>query len=94
MIFERSGAAPVPLAPADQRAQLVSITGTRDVRVMVLPRLLVGSTSIENQPAVVVPRNEPDAPAVDGLLPLHLFASVLFNCAEAYMVVREYVGPN
>jgi predicted aspartyl protease len=89
VIFERNGEAPVSLGPATRRAQLFSVTGTRDARVTVLRRLLVGSTIIENQWALVVPRNEPDAPAGDGLLPLRLFASVSFNCAEAYMVVRE-----
>jgi len=88
VIFERNGVVPVSLARTNRRAQLVSVTGTQDAPLMVLRRLLVGSALIENQLALVVPRNEPDAPAGDGLLPLHLFASVTFNSAEGYLVVR------
>ena len=77
------------LAPAAWRDRLVSVTGTKDVRVMLLPRLQVGSAIIERQTALLVPRNEPDAPAGDGLLPLHLFAKASFNCADAYIVLRK-----
>ena len=89
VIFERNGVAPVALAQISERAELVTLTGTQDMRVMMLRRLLVGSTTFENQVALVVPRNDPDAPAGDGLLPLHMFASVSFNCAEAYIVMRK-----
>jgi hypothetical protein len=60
-----------------------------DIRVMLLPRLQVGSAIIGRQPALLVPRNEPDAPAGDGLLPLHLFSSASFNCSEGYIVLRK-----
>jgi hypothetical protein len=91
VIFERNGVAPVALAPAARRErdQLVSVTGMTDIRVMLLPRLQVGSAIIGRQPALLVPRNEPDAPAGDGLLPLHLFSSASFNCSEGYIVLRK-----
>lgn len=89
VVFERNGAAPVALVQAPWRDQLVSTTGTKDTRVMLLPRLLVGSTIIEREVVILIARNEPDAPAGDGLLPLHLFARVSFNCAEAYIVLRK-----
>ena len=89
VIFERRGQAPLPLAETGRSARLVSVAGLRDVRVMVLRWLRVGDAMVENQPALVVARDEPDAPEGDGLLPLHLFTSVSFNNTEGYVVVRR-----
>jgi predicted aspartyl protease len=68
----------------DDRA-LASLTGSREVRTGLVGGLRVGDATIDRELAVVVPgeRREPD-----GLLPLHLFASVQLNAADRYLVVQ------
>jgi predicted aspartyl protease len=69
----------------DDRAVLGSLTGARAVRTGIVGGLRVGDATIERELAVVVPgeRREPD-----GLLPLHLFASVQFNALERSLVIQ------
>lgn len=69
----------------DDRAALDSLTGARAVRTGIVGGLRVGAATIDRHVAVVVPgeRREPD-----GLLPLHLFASVHFNASERYLVIQ------
>ena len=43
---------------------------------------------MRDQVAAVVPRPEVDAPEGDGLLPLHLFASVTFASHAGYLIIR------
>ena len=67
------------------RAAIDSLTGLREVRTGIVGGLRVGDVIIEREVAVVVPgeRREPD-----GLLPLHLFASVQFNARDRYLVIQ------
>jgi aspartyl protease len=75
--------------PAPGSAEVFGLAGRRvDARQMVLRELRVGSVKMKNQPAVVMERDAQDAQEGDGLLPLHVFASVSFNCREGYLVVR------
>ena len=69
----------------DGRVALGSLTGAREVRTGIVAGLRVGDATLERHVAVVMPgeRREPD-----GLLPLHLFASVQFNAAERYLVIQ------
>ena len=69
----------------DDRAALGSLTGARGVRTGIVAGLRVGDATIERHVAAVVPgaRREPD-----GLLPLHLFASVQINARERYLVIQ------
>ena len=69
----------------DDRAAIDSLTGLRDVRTGIVGGLRVGDATIERELAVVVPgeRHEPD-----GLLPLHLFASVQLNARDRYLVIQ------
>ena len=70
----------------DDRAALDSLTGAREVRTGIVGGLRVGDATIDEELAVVVPgaRREPD-----GLLPLHLFASVQFNARDRYLVIQS-----
>jgi len=88
VVFERDGVAPVRLVQTSAIAQMTSLTGARDVRLMVLEHLQVGGRAIRNQTTLVVSRDEPDAPAGDGLLPLHLFRSVSFDRDAQCLLVR------
>jgi predicted aspartyl protease len=67
------------------RAVVDSLTGRRGVRTGIVGGLRVGGATLDPQLAVVVPgeRREPD-----GLLPLHLFASVQFNARDRYLVIQ------
>jgi predicted aspartyl protease len=69
----------------DDRAAIDSLTGPRDVRIGLVGGLRVGDATLDRQLAVVVPgeRREPD-----GLLPLHLFASVHLNARDRYLVIQ------
>ena len=51
--------------------------------------LQVGNVIFRNQPVAVIARDEVDALEGDGLLPLHLFASVSFNAREQCLVLRR-----
>ncbi len=69
------------------RQVLVSgISGARRAALGRLPKLLVGSMTLRDVPAVVVERQEPDA---DGLMPLHGFSSVSFVAGGACLVAER-----
>ena len=55
---------------------------------MMLRTLRLGTLTLKDYPVAVVPRDPDDAVEGDGLLPLHLFASVTFNARESYLIVR------
>jgi predicted aspartyl protease len=88
VLFEGPTGSQLALDPAEGGSALVSVTGRQDARPMSLRKLQVGGVTLRNQPVVVIRRNDVGAPEGDGLLPLHLFASVSFNCREGYLVVR------
>lgn len=69
----------------DDRAVVDSLTGRRPVRTGIVGGLRVGAATLAPQLAVIVPgeRREPD-----GLLPLHLFASVQLNARDRYLVIQ------
>ena len=65
---------------------LGSLTGARAVRTATVDGLRVGGATIDGQIAAVVASTAPDDP--DGLLPLHLFASVFFSARSRALVVE------
>ena len=69
----------------DDRAAIDSLTGRRRVRTGIVGGLRVGGATIDRELALIVPgaSREPD-----GLLPLHLFASVQLNARDGYLVVQ------
>jgi predicted aspartyl protease len=68
--------------------ELQSLTGSRAVRSAVVRTLQVGSTMLEDVPAVIVER-ECGAAAVDGLLPLHMFERVTFNGPGRQLLIES-----
>ena len=60
----------------------------RAVEMRRIRNLRIGDLTMRDQVAAVVPRPEVDAPEGDGLLPLHLFASVTFASQAGYLVIR------
>ena len=65
---------------------LGSVTGERAVRTATIDGLRVGEATLDRQIAAVVPSTAPDDP--DGLLPLHLFASVFFSARSRALVIE------
>jgi hypothetical protein len=65
---------------------LGSLTGERAVRTGTVDGLRVGEATLDGQVAAVVPSTAPDDP--DGLLPLHLFASVFFSARSRALVIE------
>jgi predicted aspartyl protease len=64
---------------------VTSATGSTRGRTMPAPGLVVGAVTLRNRSAVVVERDAADS---DGLLPLHIFASVSFNMRDGCIIVR------
>jgi predicted aspartyl protease len=67
-------------------AALASLTGGMAVRTATVGGLRVGDATLDGQIAAVVPSTAPDDP--DGLLPLHLFASVFFSARSRALVIE------
>jgi predicted aspartyl protease len=65
---------------------LGSLSGERAVRTATVDGLRVGEATLDRQIAAVVPSIAPDDP--DGLLPLHLFASVFFSARSRALVIQ------
>ena len=56
------------------------------MRTATVDGLRVGEATLDGQVAAVVPSTAPDDP--DGLLPLHLFASVFFSARSRALVIE------
>jgi hypothetical protein len=87
VVFARDGVAPLDVR-SPVPARLAGVTGERDVQSGVARELQIGQVVWRNEPVVVVDRPGPNAPAGDGLLPLHHFSRVTFNTRAGYMSVE------
>jgi predicted aspartyl protease len=88
VLFARGARFPLPATPLEVGV-LRTLSGHRLVRRVLLGDVHVGGVILRNQTAVIVERNEPDAPLGDGLLPLHVFGRVTFHGPERYLVVQS-----
>jgi predicted aspartyl protease len=64
---------------------ITGLTGRARARTVAGPKLHVGNVTLRSATTVIVERDGADS---DGLLPLHVFASVSFNMQEGCMIVR------
>jgi predicted aspartyl protease len=88
VVFERGGDMPLPAELLRRRSEITASSGRRrGVQMSRIRALQVGSLTLRDQIAAVVSRDG-NAPAGDGLLPLHQFASVTFRSRAGYMVVQ------
>ena len=71
------------------RLTLQTLDGIRRAESVLIPRLRVGSEMWIDEIAVVVPRPSGYPQTIDGLMPLHRFASVSFRRSEGALVVRH-----
>lgn len=89
VLFEREGRTVVPAEPASLTLAVQTLSGTKAVRSSVVRDLRLGGLTLRNQLAAVIPREPDDRMAPDGLLPLHLFASVTFDARERWLILRR-----
>lgn len=66
-----------------------SLSGWQSARTLTVRELRLGSLTMRDQRVAVVRRDHDDVADGDGLLPLHLFASVSFNAREQCLVLRR-----
>lgn len=71
------------------RFTLHTVGGIRRAEPVVIPSLRVGSAEWRDEVAAVVPRPAGYPQTVDGLMPLHRFASVSFRRTESAIIVRH-----
>jgi hypothetical protein len=90
--YERNGRTKLALQPAAGITSVHSLSGGQMVRTMMLGELRLGDLTLKEQPVAVVTRDASDAVEGDGILPLHLFASVSFNARDGYLLLRGASG--
>lgn len=88
VVFDRPGAWALPSDPLQDRYEASDLSGRRTVEARRIRALRIGHFTLRDQVAAVVSRPQSTASEADGLLPLHLFASVTFESREGYLVIR------
>jgi len=88
VLFDRGAAPRLPLSPLPGVLTSSTVLGSSNVRASLVGMLRVGALLLRDQPAIVIDRREPDAPAGDGLLPLCAFARVTFLSTERVLIVH------
>lgn len=88
VVFDRPGAWTLPADPVGGRYEISDLSGRRGVETRRIRELQIGGYTLRNQVAAVLSRPRGTPSEEDGLLPLHLFASVTFHSQEGYMVIR------
>jgi hypothetical protein len=89
VMFARNGRTPVSLESTARMTSIRSLSGGQFARTVMLPELKLGPMTVRHQRVAIVSRDEEDVAEGDGLLPLHLFASVSFNAREQCLVLRR-----
>ncbi len=71
------------------RFTLLTLGGSRRAESVLIPMLRVGSAMWIDEIGAIVPRPSDYPQTIDGLMPLHRFASVSFRPSEGALVVRH-----
>jgi predicted aspartyl protease len=88
VVFERKGHAALPTEPLPSRLGASDLSGRTGAEIALVRELRVGTMSLRNLVAALVGRPTGDANEGDGLLPLHLFASVSFESRRRRLTLR------
>ena len=88
VLFDRGAAPRLPLSPLPGMLTSSTVLGASNARASLVGILRVGALLLRDQPAIVIDRREPGAPAGDGLLPLSAFARVTFLGTERVLIVQ------
>ena len=90
VLFERDGRTALPVRQSPELADVVGVGADRSAAQLARVReLRIGAITMTNVRTVVMHRAVGDRAEADGLLPLHIFGSVSFNCRDGYLVVRK-----
>ena len=87
--YERNGRTTLALNPSAAITAVQSLAGENRVRTMILRELRLGTITLRDHTVAIIPRDSDDIDEGDGLLPLHLFASVSFNAREGYLILHK-----
>ena len=87
--YERDGRTTLALNPAGGITAVRSLAGGQRVRTMILQELRLGAITLRDHTVAVIPRDSDEVVEGDGLLPLHLFASVSFSAREGYLILHK-----
>ncbi len=87
ILFGNQSARQLQLIDEPHAMRLDSLAGAVTIRPAVIETLQVGAATLRHQRAAIIAVKTPGEDG-DGLLPLHVFASVSFNNRDGYMVVR------
>jgi predicted aspartyl protease len=88
VVYARNGLTKLPLEPAHGLTVVRSLSAGQTARTLVLRELVLGAATLRDQPVAVVDRSATDPSEGDGLLPLHIFASVSFSASESSIIFR------
>ena len=89
VLFDSDVVRALSTASSLNRFTLQTLGRTRRAEPVVIPELRVGGVTWRNQIATVVPRPSGYPQAIDGLMPLHRFASVSFRRSESTVILRH-----
>jgi predicted aspartyl protease len=89
VMFARNGRTPLSLESTARLTSIRSLSGGQFAHMLMLRELKLGPMTVKNQRVAIVARDEDDVAEGDGVLPLHLFASVSFNAREQCLVLRR-----
>ena len=90
VLFESDKVARLGLTPVSDAPPLAlsSLTGSQSVRLMRLHHLALGSLTMRDRLAIVMPPASTEYSSIDGLLPLHTFRVVSFHQRDGYLLIR------
>ncbi len=89
LLFDSEFVRSLSTASRLNRSTLQTLGGTRRAEPVVIPALRVGGVTWKDEIAAIVPRPAGYPLTIDGLMPLHRFASVSFRRTESALIVRH-----
>lgn len=89
VLFDSDVVRALSAASNPNRFSLQTLGGSRPAAAVVIPALRVGGVTWKDEIATIVPRPAGYPSAIDGLMPLHRFASVSFRRTESTVILRH-----
>jgi predicted aspartyl protease len=89
VLFDSALVRSLSTASSLNRFTLATLGGTRRAEPVLIPALRVGGVTWRDEIGTVVPRPAGYPQTIDGLMPLHRFASVSFRRTESAVIVRD-----
>jgi predicted aspartyl protease len=89
VLFDSEAVRALSTPSSPNRLALQTLGGTRRAASMVIPSLRIGGATWRDEIATVVPRPAGYPQDIDGLMPLHRFASVSFRRTESTVILRH-----